>query len=150
VDFYGLGASALIARDAAQKFLRIGKMCFAFDDHHMQATSAVSLTEQDVVVGISYSGETREIIDVLTLAKETGATVMSLTKCSANSVAELADIKLYTSSLEKSIRSGAMASRIAQLNVIDILFIGVASQDYEQAYDQLERTRNAIQQWLKK
>lgn len=150
VDVYGVGASALIARDLSQKFLRIGKFCLTFDDTHMQTTAAVSLTENDVVVGVSYSGETREIVHVLSLAKETGATVISITKFGTNSVAELADIKLYTSSLEKSIRSGAMASRIAQLNVVDILFIGVASRHSEMAHAHLERTRDAIEQRLKK
>lgn len=150
IDFYGVGASALIARDAMQKFLRIGKTCLTFDDTHMQATAAVSLTEDDVVVGVSYSGETKEVIHVMQLAKDAGATVISITKFGANSVAELADIKLCTSSLEKSIRSGAMASRIAQLNVVDILFIGVASLQAQTAYDYLERTRDAVQGRLKK
>ncbi|GED61214.1 MurR/RpiR family transcriptional regulator [Brevibacillus formosus] len=144
IDVYGVGASAVIADDIRQKFSRINLWCEAYSDFHAQLTSAVTLTEKDVVIGISYSGQTEDIIQSLTEAKQQGATIITLTKFGPSPVAELANIRLFTSSVEKSIRSGAMASRIAQLNVIDILFITMISRMQEQVIPLLEKSRLAV------
>lgn len=144
IDVYGVGASAVIAADIRQKFSRINLWCEAYADFHAQLTSAVNLTEQDVVIGISYSGQTEDIIQSLTEARQQGATIITLTKFGPSPVADLADIRLFTSSVEKSIRSGAMASRIAQLNVIDILFITMVSRQQEEVIPLLEKTRVAV------
>lgn len=144
IDVYGVGASAVIAQDIKQKFSRINVWCEAHADIHSQLTSAVNLTAQDVVIGISYSGQTEDIIQSLKEAKQQGATLISLTKFGPSPVAELADIRLFTSSVEKSIRSGAMASRIAQLNVVDILFIAMVSRQQEEVIPRLEKTRLAV------
>lgn len=144
IDVYGVGASAVIASDVKQKFSRINLWCDAHTDFHAQVTSAVNLTDQDVAFGISYSGQTEDVIQSLTEAKQQGATIITLTKFGPSPVAELADIRLHTSSVEKSIRSGAMASRIAQLNVIDILFITIISRRHEDVIPVLEKTRLAV------
>ncbi|QDS35595.1 MurR/RpiR family transcriptional regulator [Brevibacillus brevis] len=144
IDVYGVGASAVIADDIRQKFSRINLWCEAYSDFHAQLTSAVTLTEKDVVIGISYSGQTEDIIQSLTEAKQQGATIITLTKFGPSPVADLANIRLFTSSVEKSIRSGAMASRIAQLNVIDILFITMISRMQEQVIPLLEKSRVAV------
>jgi DNA-binding MurR/RpiR family transcriptional regulator len=144
IDVYGVGASAVIAADIKQKFSRINLWCEAYSDFHAQLTSAVSLTERDVAFGISYSGQTEDIIQALTEAKQQGAKIIALTKLGASPVADLADIRLHTSSVEKSIRSGAMASRIAQLNVIDVLFITIVSRIQAEVIPVLEKTRLAV------
>lgn len=144
VDMYGVGASAIIALDFEQKCKRINRWCQAFSDNHTQLTSAVHLTSQDVVLAVSYSGETKEILESVRVAKNNGATIISLTGFTKNSLQRMADIRLYTSSQEKSIRSGAMASRIAQLNVIDILFTGIASKNYEETAYYLDRTGDVV------
>lgn len=141
---FGVGASAVIAFDFKQKLTRINRWCETADGFDWQATLAANLTEDDVAFGISYSGQTEDIIQSMMIAKNTGATTISLTKFGNNPVSELADIRLYTSFLEKSIRSGAMASRIAQLNVIDILYVGIASRNNEASIESLEKTRAAV------
>ncbi|GHU77936.1 putative HTH-type transcriptional regulator [Clostridia bacterium] len=121
IDFYGMGASGLAALDAAVKFIRIQKVSFGCSDRHNQILTALSLGRADAAVLISYTGETS---DMLSLAKEirgSGATIISLTRYGKNPLADLADIRLYSSSTETLLRSGAMSSRIAQLCVIDIL-----------------------------
>lgn len=144
IDIYGMGASAVIAQDVYQKLSRINWWCQAYSDFHAQLTSAVTLTNRDVAFGISYSGQTDEIIQSLTEAKKQGATIITLTKFGSSPVAELGDIRLFTSSVEQSIRSGAMASRIAQLNVVDILFITIASRQQNKVIPMLEKTRLAV------
>jgi len=144
IFFFGVGASNLIAMDAQQKFLRINKTSLSFPDPHVQLTSAVTMTPDDAAVGISYSGETNEIVRALRIAKEHGSRTISITKYGENTVSRTADIPLFTSSTETEIRSGAMASRISQLNVIDILYTGVASRNYGSAVTYLEESRRAI------
>ncbi|KHE68616.1 MurR/RpiR family transcriptional regulator [Halobacillus sp. BBL2006] len=145
IALYGIGASGLIAQDFKQKLSRINRWCEAAVDYDTQGTISANLEESDVVFGISYSGQTKDIIHSLKVAKDNGAKVITLTKYGSNPVSELADIKLFTSSLEKSIRSGAMSSRISQLNVIDILYVGMTSRNYEESVAALERTRKAVE-----
>ena len=141
IDFYGVGASGLIALDAQQKFIRINKYAWAYTDPHLQVTAAANLSKNDVVVVISYSGETKDIIETVKIAKEMGATVISVTKYGMNTLGEISDIKLFLSSPETTMRSGAMGSRIAQLTIIDILFTGVASLEYPYIKKYLDRTK---------
>lgn len=146
IFFYGVGASNLIAQDAQQKFLRINKVCLAFADPHVQLTSSVTLTERDVAVGISYSGETKGVIATLKSARKQGAATISITKYGNNKLSSFADFPLFISSTEHEIRSGAMTSRIAQLSVIDMLYLGVASRNYEQSVHYLDQSRHAIKE----
>lgn len=144
IALFGVGASAVIAEDFKQKLSRINRWCEIGTGFDMQATVAANLMPGDVVFGISYSGQTEDMIRSLSIARDSGAAVISLTRFGSNPVADLAGIKLFTSTLEKSIRSGAMASRIAQLNVIDILYVGIASRHYEESIQSLEKTRQAV------
>jgi DNA-binding MurR/RpiR family transcriptional regulator len=144
IVIFGVGASAVIAMDLKQKLTRINYWCETGLGLDEQATLAANMDERDVAFGISYSGQTKNVIDSLELAKENGAVTLSLTRFGSNPVANTADINLFTSSLENSIRSGAMASRIAQLNVIDILYVGIARKDHERHVKYLEKTRKAV------
>ena len=146
IHFYGMGASGIVALDAEQKFSRIGLRASAFIDAHMQITRAVLLKPGDVAVGISYSGETREIVEALQTARSAGALTIAVTNYSASAVVDVADFVLLTSSQENIFRSGAISSRIAQLSTIDTLFIAVALVDFEQSMQSIERTKEALSQ----
>lgn len=145
IHFIGVGASSIAAEDAQQKFQRIDKTAHAFKDMHMAATYVANASEKDVIVGISFSGETPEIAKILQLANENQAHTISLTKYGNWSVSNEADINLYTSATsEPTFRSGATSSRIAQLQVIDILFMCVGSMQYEKTITHLGATRDAV------
>jgi Transcriptional regulators len=144
IAIFGVGASAVIAMDLKQKLTRINYWCETGLGLDEQTTLAANMDERDVAFGISYSGQTTDVIDSLALARENGAATISLTRLGSNPVAAAADINLFTSSLENSIRSGAMASRIAQLNVIDILYVGIARKNHERHVRFLEKTRKAV------
>ena len=95
----------------------------------------------DAAIFISYSGETRDIVETLKIARQTGAATISITKYGSNTLSEKADINLFISSPETTMRSGASGSRIAQLNIIDILFTAVGSIEYPEIKKYLDRTR---------
>ncbi|MFH5186465.1 MurR/RpiR family transcriptional regulator [Paenibacillus sp. TAB 01] len=147
IDLYGVATSGLVAQDFYQKLIRIGKRAVTFSDPHMQVTSASNLTKEDVALAISYSGETSETIAALTCAAENGATTISLTKFGTNTLTTLADISLFTSTLEEGMRRGDMASRIAQLHVIDILFVGLISDQFNDLVPRLEQSFQMVKKY---
>jgi DNA-binding MurR/RpiR family transcriptional regulator len=120
-------------------------MCHALTDGHSQLTAATLLKKGDVAVMISNSGNTKEILEALDVAKSSGATIIAITRYNRSPLAEKADIVLFISTPEITIRSGAMGSRIAMLNVIDILFAGVASAEYKNVKKYLKKTHEILQ-----
>jgi DNA-binding MurR/RpiR family transcriptional regulator len=144
VDVYGVGASAFVAADLQQKLHRIGRVSFAWSDTHIMLTSAAVLSEGDVAFGISHTGATADTVEALRVAREHGATTVALTNFPRSPISEVADHVLTTAARETTFRSGAMASRIAQLTVIDCLFIGVAQKHLDSARNALESTYEAV------
>lgn len=144
IVFFGIGASGLIAMDAEQKFSRINKNCRTCTDGHSQLAAAVLLEKGDVAIFISNSGNTVEILESLEIAKRNGASLIAITKYNKSQLADKADIVLSISTPEITIRSGAMGSRIAMLTVIDILFAGVASSDYQNVKKYLTKTHSIL------
>ena len=143
IDFYGVGNSGFVALDAQNKFLRINKLATAQIDPHLQILTASNLSCDDVAVFISYTGETRDLLETLDIVKSTGASTISITKLGKNSLASACDVNLFMVSDESFIRSGAMSSRIGQLCIIDILFSIVTSRLYTEIKPYLDRSMNA-------
>ncbi|SFK78154.1 transcriptional regulator, RpiR family [Amycolatopsis sacchari] len=144
VDVYGVGASAFVAADLQQKLHRIGRVSFAWSDTHIMLTSAAVLRPGDVAIGVSHTGATTDTVEALRVAREHGATTVALTNFPRSPITEVADYVLTTAARETTFRSGATASRIAQLTVIDCLFIGVAQRHMEAASQALDATREAV------
>ncbi|MGB3987914.1 MAG: MurR/RpiR family transcriptional regulator [Bacillota bacterium] len=144
IHFYGVGGSGSIAQDAAHKFMKTGKPVAAYVDTHMQVMAASLLGKGDVVVGISHSGSSRDIIEALELARKKGATTIGLTHYAKSPIDKVLDIKLCTASNETFYRTESTSSRIAQLSIIDALFIGVSLRDPEKAIENIQLTREAI------
>ncbi|MDD3212236.1 MAG: MurR/RpiR family transcriptional regulator, partial [Eubacteriales bacterium] len=132
VDFYGVGASGVVAQDAHQKFLRLGKPSQTSLDSHVQVVQAASLHKCDVAVLFSYSGETTDILDTLHEVQKTGATTISVSRYGSTRLSRAADIPLFVASTETIIRSAAMSSRIAMMHVVDLLFTGVATEAFDE------------------
>lgn len=143
-DVIGTGASGGVARDLAMKLHRSGRIAFCWKDFHGAATAAALVGAGDVVIGVSHSGETVDTIEPLRLAGERGATTIAITNFPNSAVASAADIVLTTVARETVFRSGATASRTAQLAVIDILFVGVARTQLAETTDALSRTFDAV------
>lgn len=140
----GIGASAIVAQDFEHKLKRININCETIFESHGQLIAATHLTSEDVLFAISYSGETKEIIKAISVAKENKATIITMTQNKRNTVQSLAHYAMYIVSNEADIRSSATASRIAQLTLVDILYTGIATQNYEKSIVALNRTLDVI------
>lgn len=144
LEFYGVGASGITGYDAKYKFLRIGIDVDCYTDAHLQAMSAATLSEEDVVVGVSHSGSTKDVVDSCTVAHEAGATVICITGHNRSPITKVADIKLLTATREMPLSSGALRSKIAQLQVLDMLYTGVSLQIQDQTMEYTEKTAKAV------
>ncbi|MFE2378740.1 MurR/RpiR family transcriptional regulator [Streptomyces sp. NPDC059398] len=144
VDIFGVGASAFVGQDLHQKLHRIGHMAFVWTDRHAALTATALLRPGDVAVAISHSGETEDTVEPLQAAAERGATTIALTNVPRSSLARSADLVLTTCARETPFRSGATVSRIAQLAVIDCLFVGVAQRSFDATTAALQKTYGAV------
>ncbi|MTK04489.1 MurR/RpiR family transcriptional regulator [Micromonospora sp. CP22] len=144
VDIYGAGASGFVAADFQQKLHRIGRTAFYFPDVHTALTSAALLGRGDVAIGLSHSGTTSDVVEVLEQARSQRATTVVLTNFPRSPVTEVADHVLTTAARETTYRSGATASRLAQLTVVDCLFVGVAARHRTRARRALETGVEAV------
>ncbi len=140
----GNGNSGAIAMDAAHKFLRLGLDAVSYTDGHLQMIAMVSLKPGDVVIAFSHSGSSRDAIDAVKIAKERGATVITITKSGKSPLSKYTDIKLYTRSRETKYRTYAIASRMAELTIIDTLYTGVALRMSDKAIENFEALENAL------
>lgn len=144
IDIYGVGSSGSVGLDFQHKLHRIGRTAFAWQDQDMALASAALLSADDVALGISHTGTTKDTLEAVQQAKAAGATTIALTNFARSSLAEAADIVLKTATRDTTFRSDAMSSRIAQLTVIDILFVAIAQRHYDSSLSSLKRVRSAM------
>lgn len=144
LDFYGIGGSAQIARDAAHKFLRIGIRANMHDDAHMMLMSAAVLGPDDTVLAFSHSGMTRAVLDPLELARANGARTIAITNYPDAPIASIVDVVLCSTAQGSPLLGENAAARIAQLNILDALFVVIAQRNGDVAEANLARTMSAV------
>jgi DNA-binding MurR/RpiR family transcriptional regulator len=144
-DLYGLGGSAQIARDVSHKFLRIGIRSSVFDDAHMMMMSAALLGPDDVAIAFSHSGSTAAVIDAVDLARRNGARTIAVTNYPDSTLARAVDVVLCSTAQNNPLLGENATARIAQLNLLDALFVAVAQRDRASADQNLARTMRAVQ-----
>lgn len=145
IALVGVGASGLAAADLQQKLARVGIMATLHTDRHDALPTATLLTGEDVVIGVSHTGRTADIVDALRLARAGGARTVAITNAPGSTLAREADHVLVTAAQESPLRSGATASRIAQLTLVDCVFLAVARELPDFGAAALDRTRASLQ-----
>ena len=128
VVVYALSGSVAPALDLKFKFQRLGINCEVYDNPHSLILSATTLKSKDVVIALSYTGETKEILDALKYVKENGAKIIGITMVGNNSLSKICDICIEHSSVDKGLRTYSTRSRVVQENIIDILYIGLCTK----------------------
>ncbi|GAB2539931.1 MurR/RpiR family transcriptional regulator [Brachybacterium huguangmaarense] len=144
IAVFGAGASGLAAQDLGAKLGRIGLMCTAHVDAHAALPAAALLGKGDVAIALSHSGRTDDVVAALRVARAAGARTAAITNSPASPLVAQAEHLLTTAATESALRSGATASRIAQLTVVDCVFVAVARLLPDLGRDALRRTREAI------
>ncbi|MGF6835598.1 DNA-binding MurR/RpiR family transcriptional regulator [Paenarthrobacter sp. TE4293] len=144
-DIFGVGAGGLVGQDLQQKLHRIGLTSFSWQDPHAALASAALLDGDGVAVAISHSGTTVDTVDFVAAGKAAGAVTIAVTNHADSPLGRAADIVLCTAARETPFRSGAMGSRIAQMMVVDCLFVGVHQRSYDASVSALKKTHAAVQ-----
>ncbi len=144
IAIYGLGNSSSIALDAQHKFMRAGLNATAYCDNHMQAIAASHLSKGDVALGISHSGSSRDVVEALKLSREAGASTICITNHGKSPIIKQSDIALYTASEETRYNILGMNSRIAQLAIIDSIYIYVVLRRSDEAAKAIQNTERAL------
>lgn len=142
-EFYGSGGSAVVAEDAQLKFLRLGKPAISYADPHIQLASAALLDKNSLAIAISYTGRNKDMLDAVALAKQAGATVITVT-CTGSVLASMGEVNLNVDVAEDSDVFSPLKSRLAQMMVLDILAVGVALRGGSQMMEQLSSATLAI------
>ena len=145
IDLYAVGGSATVARDLSHKLLKIGIKSTVYDDAHIMLMSAAVLSDDDAVLAISHSGATRAVNDPVKLAARNGAKVIAITNYAESPIARNAHVVLNSTSQGSHLLGENAASRIAQLNILDALFVAIAKKDLKQAEKNLMKTQHAVQ-----
>lgn len=143
IELYGSGGSAIVAEDAQLKLFRLGKPAIAYSDPHIQHSAAALLDHSALVIAISHSGRSQDLLTTVQLAKDARSKVISVT-ATKSPLAELSDVNLSVDVTEDSDIFAPVKSRLAQMVVLDILAVGVAVQGGEHMLQQLAKARRAI------
>lgn len=145
IEFYGHGASGIVAADAQHKFFRMGIPTVACSDPHTHAMSAAILSPGSVVVAISHTGRSRDLLRSVELALEAGASVIAITAC-GSPLAKCSTLALYADVAEDTDVVMPMSSRLAHLVIVDILAVGVAGHRGPQLARQLEKAKHNLRE----
>ncbi len=145
ISFFGLGASAAVAHDAMNKFFRFNIPVVYFDDIVMQRMSCMNSGEGDVVVLISHTGRTKNLVEMAQLARENDATVLAITSRDTP-LAQAATLALLLDVPEDTDVYMPMVSRIAQLTLIDVLATGFTLRRGAKFRDNLKRVKEALKE----
>ena len=140
----GVGASASVATDLFHKLIKLGFDAACSNDPHMTNIMCSNLTKKDFLIVFSHSGESREVLDGVAIARENDAPVGAVTSYLKSTLANLSDFVLCSSSLETKFRSDAMTSRIIQIVIIDILYVSIVAKLGDKVLPQIYKTRIAV------
>lgn len=143
IELFGQAASSLTAQDLQQKLARIGCSASHSADPHLALTAASLRTADDVVIAFSHGGETQEVVRAVEVARDAGALSVAVTSAPDSTLALSADAVLLTHAQESPFRMAAMSSRIAQLALVDILFVRVVQHRGEPVVIPLQLTHDA-------
>jgi RpiR family carbohydrate utilization transcriptional regulator len=145
IHFFGLGASASVALDAQHKFFRFNLAVSAHSDVLMQRMLASVAHTGDLFVIISYTGRTRELVEVARLARQNGASVLGMT-AAGSALAQACTLSLNIPLPEDTDIYMPMSSRIVQLTVLDVLATGMTLRrgaDFQPHLRKIKESLNA-------
>lgn len=143
IAFFGQGASAAVAHDAMNKFFRFPVPVIYSDDDVVQRMHCINCTGSDVVVLISHTGRTKNVVQLARLARENGASVLAITS-EDSPLSQEATLSLLLDVAEDTDMYMPMLSRLAQLTVIDLLVTGYTLSQGETCRQHLQRVKETL------
>lgn len=144
VVFFGVGGSGVVAQDAFRKFVRTGLLTYVSIDAHFQLIAASQLNNRDVAVFISHSDTNKQLLKVAKVAHCNHCSIVGITGYMKSPISQYADVSLHTASFASDHCLDTLASRAAQLTLIDALFVNVMKIRKEKSAESLQRMHDAL------
>ncbi len=144
IYFFGVGSSGVMALEAKHKFMRILPNVEFVSDCHMQYMAASLLDSRDLAIIISYSGSTKDMIELHKIAKQNGCKSICITRFAKSTLTSNADVVLLTGSNEGPLDGGASSTSMVQLYILDVLYLQYFMKHYNQSRDNKARTTESI------
>lgn len=146
VYIYGKGSSGLVAEEMKFRFMRIGLVCEAITDNHIMQMNQVLLDEDCLVIGLSISGQTSEVLNGLKMAKKRGAKTILFTANNTNETAAYCDeVQLFA--IKDNLSTGNIISpQFPILIMIDIIYAFFMETNRKQRQEIWQETFEALQE----
>lgn len=145
VFFFGIGSSGFLARDAARKFARIGVDARCYTDSHEIMTHSVMTNSQDLVIYISNSGKTGELVKSASICAKKGAMICAITAETASPLYTFTDITVLHAVHDYDLAHGYADSRLSVFFIIDLIYIELIKVIGEKAIKIKQDTQVAIE-----
>lgn len=144
IFLFGVGSSGISAEDAKNKFMRIGLQVDSTANNHFMYMQAALMNQADVVIGISHSGYSQEVIQSLAIAQKNGAKTVAITHNLRSPITQVADHVLINGNRQGQLQGDSMRTKIAQLFVLDLIYSLIVQANEEQATKTKQKTLNVI------
>ena len=136
--------STAVANDLNTKLLYLGCDCRFDEDYYIQHIQVAAMTEKDLVIGISYSGQSKDTVDAMKLAKKTKAQTICITNFAESRISKWGDVVLC-SSQKQWMYGDCIFSRSSQMVINDMIYMGLITFDYNRCTDNLDKNSEIIQ-----
>lgn len=143
VQFVAVGNTIPVALDGTYKFSQIGIHAVTSTMWETQLAFALGLGKEDVLIAISNSGESRQVVKMVEAAKKNGVTTIGITNNPHSRVAENVDYHIQTATREKLFLNEFCFSRVSAMTVIEIMYLFLTVGQKE-SYDYLSKSENLM------
>lgn len=144
IHFFAVGDAYVATKLSYIKFRRIGVECSAEEDIMMQMITASNLTRNDVAIAVSYAGRSRNVVDAMKIAKQRGATTISITRRDKSPLLKYTDIRLLVSAKDLTVGRDRVTRRISDQFILEALYLGYESRIGRRNREQIRYTQQAI------
>lgn len=141
IYLFGIGASSIVCEDLYQKLIRINREVYYHYDLHLGISALTHATKDDIVIAISYSGETKEIIKTQRIAQEQGLNTVAITQTGKTTLDRYSDTVFKVPKEEAELRLGSISSRFAMLVLTDLFYLGLAQGDIQTIRENIIKTK---------
>ena len=144
IEIYGMYTSSTISQDACMRLYRIGYPAYSITDPYEAKISASVLGSGSLALGISHTGRTKDTIEILKLAKASGADTAAITSTVKSPITEVAETSLVICSDEQQIFREAVSSRLAHIVLLDAICACLGNLKYDETLNRIKNNAKII------
>ncbi|WP_102346432.1 MurR/RpiR family transcriptional regulator [Bacillus sp. Marseille-P3661] len=145
IHIFAQGTNYSTGIDLSYNLMKLGTLCYVYNDSYMQAVAGAISNPRDVVIGISHTGANRDLIEALAITRQNGATTIGLTTRVNSPISQIVDFSLCTANKEIVFQGEPLTSRVSMMYLVDIFFLGLASKMGKSSLINLQSVKDALE-----